>query len=74
MNEKDEAEVRIVPAKVRSDTGVTSVVAETGSTEAEDIEESDDEDVARVEKGLENDEGRPRRRFNMAPSVIRSDP
>jgi hypothetical protein len=49
MDEKDGAEVRIVPAKVHGDSGETAVVAETGSTEAEDIEQSEADDVERIE-------------------------
>jgi hypothetical protein len=48
-NERAEAEARIVPAKVHGDSGVTAVVADTKSTEAEDIEASEAEDVARIE-------------------------
>jgi hypothetical protein len=46
--DKDHPEARIVPAKVHGDSGLTAVVADTKSTEAEDIEESEAEDVARV--------------------------
>jgi hypothetical protein len=50
MSDTPETEPRIVPAKVHGDSGVTAVVAETISTEAEDIEESEAEDVARIER------------------------
>jgi hypothetical protein len=52
MTDKDEKDPRIVEATVHGDSGVTSVVAETKSTEAEDIEESEADDVARI-KGEE---------------------
>ena len=47
--DKDHPEARAVPATVHGDSGVTAVVAETKNTEAEDIEESEAEDVARIE-------------------------
>jgi hypothetical protein len=47
MIDKDHPEARAVPATVHGDCGVPAVVAET--REAKDIEESEAEDVARIE-------------------------
>jgi hypothetical protein len=49
LTDKDHPEAHIVPAKVHGDSGVTAVVADTKSTEAEDIEDSEAEDVAEIE-------------------------
>ena len=49
LTDKDNPETRIVSGMVHGDSGVTAVVAETKSTEAEDIEASEAEDVARIE-------------------------
>ena len=49
MTDEDKPGTLIVPAKVHGDSGVTAVVADTQDIEAEDIEESEDADVERIE-------------------------